>query len=419
MIKTTKYIKSIKLVYKYFFVVLLLILMFSITESYASLFFINTKDEVQEGYKQYEMFDTIDDQQKLSRIQTIGDRLSIYSKKRNGIDYIFSLITEENAFSGFAGFIYVGEPVYNLAGSNDELAFIIAHEMAHSDNRDTADSIEQIYAEKYKDKEETKISISDEMLKGYFFNRIQEYRADSQAVLYLYVAGYDPEAGIRVMDKFQKRYGAYPPGTEKVAGHPSYTSRKRNLEAFIKEMKYVENFYYKDGEKYLNQKKYDDAIKTFTEYLGFFYNSSGGYEKRGYAYYLKAVGNNSNSKYIWADGRNSKEIKTNSNNGLDKINLNKALKDFKKASTIDTNNPEIYNFIGLIAAQLGQNDGAANYLNIAIGLNSNNCSAINNLAVLYALQSKFDEANKLFKNAKTNCPDSKEMDLNMKQIGKN
>ena len=100
-------------------------------------------------------------------------------------------------------------------------------------------------------------------------------------------------------------------------------------------------------------------------------------------------------------------------------NLLDALKDFKKASTIDTNNPEIYNFIGLIAAQLGQNDGAANYLNIAIGLNSNNCSAINNLAVLYALQSKFDEANKLFKNAKTNCPDSKEIDLNLKQIGKN
>ncbi len=65
MIKTTK---NIKLVHKYFFVVLLLILMFSITESYASLFFINTKDEVQQGYKQYEKFNKLNNQESLFNI---------------------------------------------------------------------------------------------------------------------------------------------------------------------------------------------------------------------------------------------------------------------------------------------------------------------------------------------------------------
>lgn len=407
-------------IYKYYIqqlsiVLLILLIILPIEKAYASLFFINTKDEIQEGYKQNAAFTKINNQEMLSRIQKIGDKLAENSRKRNGMDYIFSIIKDENAFSGFAGFIYVGQPLYNLVSTDDELAFIIAHEMAHSDNRDTADSIEQIYAEKYKSEEDTKVSISDAMLKGYFFNRIQEYRADSQAVLYLYLAGYDPEAGLRVMNKFQQKFGPYPPGTEEVAGHPSYTNRKRNIEAFIKEMKYVENFYIRDGDKFMAQQNYFDAIKSYTEYLGFFYNSSLAYSKRGYAYYLKAVGQNSNSKYAWSDGRNPKEIKTKSGN-LDTVNLYNALKDFQKAGTIDTTNSELYNFMGLISAQLGEYNVALDYLKKAIELKPDNCSAKNNLAVLYALQSKYNNAKELLNNISKVCVDQQNIDYNMTQI---
>jgi len=105
--------------------------------SYASIFFINIKDEIGSGYKQQKLFKSLDKKEKLIRIEKIGNKLSKVSRKRNGIDYIFNLISDENAYSGFAGFIYVGEPFYDMVTDDDELAFIIAHEMAHSDNRDT------------------------------------------------------------------------------------------------------------------------------------------------------------------------------------------------------------------------------------------------------------------------------------------
>src|SRR3990170_8292272 len=285
--KYYRIIMSTKIVYTFMLAIGILTQLVQVCN--AALFFIDDKDEIEAGYRQDSLFKKSEDVQKLIKIQEIGNRLANISRKRQGIDYVFSLIMEENAFSNFAGFIYIGEPIYELLNSEDELAFVIAHEMAHSDNRDTADSIEQGIAERYKDKEETKITISEEMLKGYFFNRIQEYRADSQAILYLYLAGFDPNAGIMVMDKFQKKYGLYPPGMEKVAGHPSHLNRKRNIEAFLKELKYVEKFYFRDGEKYLNDENYDEAIMSFTKYLAFFYNSSDGYFKRGKAYYLKAL----------------------------------------------------------------------------------------------------------------------------------
>lgn len=373
----------------------------------ASLFFINSKDEIEEGYRQQALFEKINDPVKLLKIQQVGERLARVSRERKGIEYVFSLIKQDNAFSGFAGFIYVGEPLYNLVSLEDELAFVIAHEMAHSDNRDTADSIEQSFAERYKDKEETKISISEEMLKGYFFNRIQEYRADSQATLYLYLAGYDPEAGLRVMDKFQQQYGLYPPGMEKVAGHPSHLNRKRNIEAFLKELKYVEKFYFRDGEKYLNDKNYDEAIRSFTNYLAFFYNSSEGYFKRGYVYYLKAVGNNASNKFVWDDGRDiTSESGVNADKHIDKFSLIQAMNDFENATSLNPASAEIYNYLGIINTELGERDKALNYMKQALSMNPNDCATMNNIAVIYILESKLEEAKKYLNTGNSKCPDS-------------
>jgi len=380
----------------------------------ASLFFINSKDEIEQGYKQQELFEKLNDPEKLLKIQQIGERLTQVSRKRVGFDYIFNLIQEDNAFSGFAGFIYVGEPLYNLVNTDDELAFIIAHEMAHSDNRDTADSIEQIYAEKYRDKQDKKISISDEMLKGNFFNRIQEYRADSQATLYLYLAGYDPEAGISVMDKFQRKYGSFPPGVEKVTGHPSHLNRKRNIEAFVKEMKYVEKFYFRDGEKYLESKDYDDATRSFTNYLAFFYNSPGGYFKRGYAYYLKAMGNNQLNEFIWDDGREiTGKPGTKGSKQIDKLSLIRAKNDFDKAKKLDTTNSMTHNYIAIINAELGKSKQALKDINYALQLNPKNCAVINNIAVIYLRESNLEEAKSYLNRGVSTCPDNISINYNL------
>lgn len=57
----------------------------------ASIFFINIKDEIGSGYKQQKLFKSLDNKEKLIRIEKIGNKLSKVSRKRNGIDYIFNL----------------------------------------------------------------------------------------------------------------------------------------------------------------------------------------------------------------------------------------------------------------------------------------------------------------------------------------
>ena len=385
----------------------------------ASLFFIDDKDEIEAGYRQDSLFKKSEDVQKLIKIQEIGNRLANISRKRQGIDYVFSLIKEENAFSNFAGFIYIGEPIYELLNSEDELAFVIAHEMAHSDNRDTADSIEQGIAERYKDKEETKITISEEMLRGYFFDRIQEYRADSQAILYLYLAGYDPKTGIIVMEKFQKKYGLYPPGLEKVSDHPSYVSRKRNMEAFLKELQYVEKFYFRDGEGYLEKKNYEEAIRSFSNYLAFFYTSYNGYFKRGYAYYLQAVGGVARDEFIWDDRIDfTGKFGVKGTERTDKLLLLKAKNDWEQAKSLNPQKAEVYNYLGIVDAELGEKEKALENLESAMQKDSKFCAPYNNLGVVYLREGKLEEAKKYLTISFANCSENLPLNFNLGQLYK-
>ena len=395
------------------------ICLFLVRISNSSLYFITLKDEIEAGYKQYEVFQRVDNEKKLKEIYEIGNKLAKVSRERRGIDYVFSLIKEDNAFSGFAGFIYIGEEIYDLTSTEDELAFIMAHEMAHSDNRDTADSIEQETAKRYKGEEEDKISISEEMLSGYFFNRIQEYTADSQGVLYLYLAGFDPEAGIRVMNKLQKKYGLYPPGTEKVADHPSFTKRKRNLESFIKELKYVEKFYFRDGEKYLKEKNYDEAIKCFSGYLSYFYNNPEGYSERGYAYYLKAIGDFIQDEFMWDDGMDYlREGEKKETQKINFISLMEAKNDLEKAKSLNPDDATLYNYLGIVCFKLEEVKEAIECLKVSLKKEPKLCAAYSNLGVIYLKDDNLKEAEKYFVMCLSNCPDSLPATFNLAKLYK-
>jgi len=383
--------------------------------SYASIFFINTKDEIESGYKQQKLFKSLDENEKLIRIEKIGNKLSKVSRKRNGIDYIFNLISYENAYSGFAGFIYVGEPFYDMVTDDDELAFIIAHEMAHSDNRDTANSIEQMFAERFKDN--TNISVSEEMLSVYFFNRIQEYRADSHAVLYLYLAGYDPNAGIRVMNKFQKKYGLYSPGQEKVAGHPSHLNRKRNIESFIKEMKYIEKFYYEDALSYLKNKDYNNAVVLFTNYLGLFYNSNEAYFNRALAYYFESLEQNYDNELFWDYEYNfDPDFNVSLSEKKNKVSLLKSRNDLERAITFADNKEEIYLLLGVLNAELGNYDNSLEYLNKSIKYEKYNCASVVNIGLIYYKKGGSNKALNHLKKSTTDCPDNSVLHFNLAQM---
>lgn len=76
--------------------------------------------------------EVIEDSQKNSLIRQIGNKLAKVSELK-GMDYHFKIlnIDEPNAFSIPGGYIYVTYELFDYIQSDDELAGILAHEIAH------------------------------------------------------------------------------------------------------------------------------------------------------------------------------------------------------------------------------------------------------------------------------------------------
>lgn len=157
-------------------------------------------------------------------INLIGKTLALQSEKPFIFgDYHFAVLdtNEINAFACPGGIILITRGMIKLAKDEDELAAILAHEIAHINHRDSIDSIKQSRwtealsiigkkaAEQYGSEELVKLvnifeaSIEDIIktlvVNGY--SRTQEYAADEKALIYLAKAGYNAEALIRVLEK--------------------------------------------------------------------------------------------------------------------------------------------------------------------------------------------------------------------------
>lgn len=131
-----KMIKSKKLINKVVFaIVCILILLFSIGfNSFAA-----ERDLAKEqklGKKLSEdiekKYEVVEDSQKNSLIRQIGHKLSQASEFK-GMNYYFRILKKEgpNAFSIPGGYVYVTLDLFDYIQSDDEIAGILAHEIAH------------------------------------------------------------------------------------------------------------------------------------------------------------------------------------------------------------------------------------------------------------------------------------------------
>ncbi|MDR5704349.1 MAG: M48 family metalloprotease, partial [Armatimonadota bacterium] len=82
-----------------------------------------------------------------SRVVAIGERLAAVSD-RPGLPYSFKILntSEVNAVAAPGGFIYLTRGMVFFVRSDDELAFVLAHEVAHAARRHGAQMIERNFA---------------------------------------------------------------------------------------------------------------------------------------------------------------------------------------------------------------------------------------------------------------------------------
>ncbi|MCX7987998.1 MAG: M48 family metalloprotease [Thermodesulfovibrio sp.] len=187
-------------------------------------------------------------------INLIGKTIVLHSEKPftfGGYHFAVLNTNEINAFACPGGIILLTRGMIQLAQSEDELAAILAHEIAHINHRDGINSIKQARwtealaiigtkaAKQYGSDEFVRLlnifeGSIDDILKTLVVNgygRGQEISADEKALLYLVKAGYDPKSLINFLERMKQYGSTYNVGIFKT--HPQSEDRIKNIKEKI------------------------------------------------------------------------------------------------------------------------------------------------------------------------------------------
>lgn len=194
-----------------------------------------------------------ENRRKLAEIQEMVDRISAVSHMPH-LPYEVCLIQTDvvNAMAAPGGKIMVYEglwdPEKGLARDEDEIAAVIAHEIAHVNARHSTEAMTRalpanllatgvlIFTQDSENKEFWRTLAAAGMFvhNGMFmakYSRQDEFEADSVGLMYMARAGYDPRAAVRLWERVeQKRTGRDPAGSI-FSTHPPSARRVANLRA--------------------------------------------------------------------------------------------------------------------------------------------------------------------------------------------
>jgi beta-barrel assembly-enhancing protease len=162
----------------------------------------------------------------------------------------FVIVDDEtvNAFAASGGYILVNKGLIKAAKTEDELAAVLAHEVAHTVRGHAIGSIQKSrMAGVYKEMLNNTVQLDEQQLgtltkafegamddminsmvvKGY--SRDTEFEADRVGLKILADAGYDPQAFIRLLQQLEKKQGKSTGGFSST--HPSAKDRIAKLKA--------------------------------------------------------------------------------------------------------------------------------------------------------------------------------------------
>jgi predicted Zn-dependent protease len=191
-------------------------------------------------------------------LNKIGQALSLFSERPEifrGYRFIALDSEEINAFATPSGLIMVSRGLLKLATSEDELAAVLAHEIAHVTERHGLKSIKNArfgtaIGTLAKKTGEVLVGSDMEEITGAFndtigditktmivsgYSKASEFDADKKGVEILARAGYDPGSLARVLAAMEKKLD--PKGKDFSKTHPKPKDRIKALENAVKAMK--------------------------------------------------------------------------------------------------------------------------------------------------------------------------------------
>lgn len=168
------------------------------------------------------------------RVVTVGLQVAKVSERRD-LPWTFEILNvrEVNAISLPGGFIYVTRGMMNFLKSDDELAFVLAHEVGHVDRRHHVSLIERnffftLVIVLIFGRDPTAAQIADfaRFLITRGFGREFEFEADEVGVRLTHRAGFDAGAGLGFMERLRAAEGRDPSQFEVLfRTHPALADR--------------------------------------------------------------------------------------------------------------------------------------------------------------------------------------------------
>lgn len=188
------------------------------------------------------------------RIEKISAKLQEPTKRDNDLCCNFQVLPSRdfNAYMGPGGRGYMLEGLISKAQSDDQLAFVIGHEISHSLLEHPERSLRVSLAAQRAGKEITGTDSGGETtefiaavttgLLSKTYSQDQEYEADRLGLCLAYLAGYQPNAGsefMNIMGQVARDHLAPTGGARRIAydllsSHPPSADRKRYQESLTK-----------------------------------------------------------------------------------------------------------------------------------------------------------------------------------------
>jgi predicted Zn-dependent protease len=231
---------------------------FNIYTGREELVFMSDEKEVELGKslsKQVETkFKKIADSSKQARVSDVGQRLVNVCDRREILYYFAALDEEEkNAFALPGGYIYVFDGLMENTENDDELAYVLAHEISHIVARHSVDMLKKnigfnilmvLAKTGAPDNQTVRKANAAINLLMLSYSREDELMADSLAVRFMQKAGFKPEGAISFLEKLKEIKRREPIRPMYAQTHPYINER-------IKAVK--EEIYGKSGfEEYIN-----------------------------------------------------------------------------------------------------------------------------------------------------------------------
>ena len=156
-------------------------------------------------------------------VNAVGERVAAHAKRK--LDYRFHLINNANLINAFAlpgGHVFIGQGLLEEMTSEDELAFVLGHELEHIDHYHAVERV-QIEAKL----KSMNLEIVGEIAQipmslwqaGY--SKDQEFEADREGLRLPVAAGYSPQGAVKMNEKLAKLDREYVIHAETPAGELS------------------------------------------------------------------------------------------------------------------------------------------------------------------------------------------------------